>query len=266
MLEIVEFDIADLMLRNEWDKLVNNAKYELLNIVNSEYASKYSEPILLYLYRNFDMEIYKMKLFNAISLEYKINDKDIISLNELLEFKIPKEAIYISSTFPHIFSLVTDSQFFESEKSFYKRVLKKNESFESLSTLIDGKIENKMEYEKALYLFVFLKASEKTNLIYNFLKKPITIVLYPENELRQIDNILFLLYNTSADEIIKSLIFRGKYRQKPEKKEDYILYNFENNTIIIPLREINEYTESKFKVKFEKMSPLAFYRKISKVK
>jgi len=99
-------------------------------------------------------------------------------------------------------------------------------------------------------------------------KKSITIIIYPEDEVRHIDNILYLLYDVSADEIFKTLVFRGKYLSKPEKRkpEEYIVYQLNNSNLIIPIEEINNLTESKYKIRFEKMSSLAFYRKLSRMK
>ncbi|MEM4138634.1 MAG: hypothetical protein QW250_03690, partial [Sulfolobaceae archaeon] len=216
------------------------------------------------------MEIYKMKLINPVTLEFEINDKEKIFLNELVKIPMPKDATYLSSTFPHIFSLSLDSTYFDKEKNFYKRIFKKNEKFEALSNFIDGKIDNKLEYEKAIMLFSFIKITEKQRELNEILskKKNLTIVIYPEDEVKQIDNVLYLLHNLSAEEVINSLIFRGKYLSKPEKKkpEEYIIYQLNDSNLIIPIKEINEYIEPRYKIKFEKMSASEFYRRLSKMK
>jgi len=45
-------------------------------------------------------------------------------------------------------ALALDSNYFDKEKGFYKKILKKNERFEAISNFIDGKIDNKLEYDK----------------------------------------------------------------------------------------------------------------------
>jgi len=164
-------DITNIELRTEWDRVLHTVKYEALYLLNYELIKRESLTFLLHVFHNHNIEIYEMKVINPTSLEFEINGKERVFLNDLINVQLPKEALYISSTFPHVFSLALDSNYFEKEKGFYKKILKKNERFEAISNFIDGKIDNKLEYDKALFLFALVKLSERRNELVQIMNK-----------------------------------------------------------------------------------------------
>jgi hypothetical protein len=251
MLGVYDFNTLEFSyLREEWNSLIEISQNEFLNKINKEIIKNFSKSLLLYLSEKLEMDVYRLELKNVATLDFIVNDREEINLNELTKFKSFSSSTHVAKVFPHIFSLSEDYDFIGRNTKFYKNVFKKN-NLKGLQYFIEGKKDVKLDYVDIIYLLIFLKLNGIIKQYLNDLKKPLTIVIDMGIEIRkQFDNILYLVSDTSIDEVINTLVFQGKYLTETPKKGEFIVYNYKGKDIIIPLDNINNLLESKYRIRF----------------
>jgi len=250
MLSVFEFNaLEQSYLREELNTILNYSRSELLHTVNNELLQRFSKTLLVMLSEKLGKEVYTLRLKNVGTLEFIVNEEEDIYLNEYIKYAT--SATHVAKTYPHVFSLAIDYPHMKKWEKFYKKVLRNN-NFKAILDYFEGKKISKLYYTDAVYLFTFLKLNESLKNFFNNLNKPLTIFL--ESGLdpkKEFDNILYLIGETSIDDLINTIVFQGKYLKEPPNKGEYIIYNYKGNEIIIPLKSINDITEIKYKIKFE---------------
>jgi hypothetical protein len=276
MLGIQEFnDLERIELKRSFEKLKEDSSLELLTLVNREMVEKYSKSLLEYLSEKLDVEVYELETVNPLSLEFKVNNKDQVNLNEITRMKSFSLAKLVAKSFPHVFSLSSEVELMKSKLNFYKKIFTKNERFEGIIRFLEKASEIKLKYYKAVYLLSFLRASELLKNFFTQIRQPLVIEIQPEFTVKfQLENILHIVGNRIIDEFLSELIFQGKYKREDEVKKKvplkrkilhalfpreeidtlggiYIMHEVGGKKYYFDLETINSITEMRYKIKFE---------------